>query len=46
MNNLRRPHNQYSEAGIRKIVYDNPLEFFGQSDNFDFTPPDVMQTVV
>ena len=24
---------------IRKVVYDNPLEFFNQSRNFDFTPP-------
>jgi hypothetical protein len=22
-------------------VYENPLEFFGQSRNFQFTPPDV-----
>ena len=38
----RRGH---PEILIRKIVYDNPLEFFGQSDNFNFIPPDVMQTV-
>jgi predicted metal-dependent TIM-barrel fold hydrolase len=33
----RRGH---SEAKIRKIVYDNPLEFFNQSSRFEFTPPD------
>lgn len=33
----RRGH---SEAKIRKIVYDNPLEFFSQSSRFEFTPPD------
>ena len=32
----RRGH---SETLIRKIVYDNPLEFFRQSQNFKFTPP-------
>ena len=33
----RRGH---SEALIRRIVYDNPLQFFSQSRNFDFTPPE------
>jgi predicted metal-dependent TIM-barrel fold hydrolase len=33
----RRGH---PEALIRKIVYDNPLEFFSQSASFRFTPPD------
>lgn len=33
----RRGH---SEKLIRKVVYDNPLEFFRQSKNFDFTPPE------
>ncbi len=32
----RRGH---SDCLIRKIVYDNPREFFGQSDAFDFVPP-------
>ncbi|MFN0197633.1 MAG: TatD family hydrolase [Planctomycetaceae bacterium] len=32
----RRGH---SEQKIRKIVYDNPLEFFRQSRGFQFTPP-------
>lgn len=29
-----------SESEIQRIVYDNPLMFFGQSRNFVFTPPD------
>jgi len=33
----RRGH---SEAKIKKIVYENPLEFFSKSRNFDFTPPE------
>jgi len=33
----RRGH---PESRIRKLVYDNPLEFFRQSRNFRFTPPD------
>jgi len=28
------------DSKIKKIVYDNPLEFFRQSRNFQFTPPD------
>lgn len=32
----RRGH---SETKITKVVYDNPLEFFSQSRNFQFTPP-------
>ena len=31
----RRGH---SESLIRKVVYDNPLEFFSQSPNFNFQP--------
>ena len=27
-------------ALIRRVVYENPLEFFSQSRNFDFTPPE------
>ena len=34
----RRGH---SERLIRKVVYDNPLEFFSQSEGFRFTPPDL-----
>lgn len=33
----RRGH---PDSKIRKIVYENPLEFFAQSRNFQFTPPD------
>lgn len=34
----RRGHK---ESLIRKVVLENPLEFFGQSRNFQFTPPEV-----
>lgn len=39
----RRGH---AESLIRKVVYENPLEFFGQSENFAFTPPEVVDAVV
>ncbi len=29
-----------SEAQIRKVVYENPLEFFAKSSRFRFTPPE------
>lgn len=32
----RRGH---AEALIQRVVYDNPLEFFRQSQHFNFTPP-------
>lgn len=32
----RRGH---SEATIKKVVYDNPVEFFSQSQKFNFKPP-------
>ena len=32
----------YPESKIRKIVYENPLEFFRQAKNFRFTPPDTL----
>jgi predicted metal-dependent TIM-barrel fold hydrolase len=32
----RRGH---SEEKIRRIVYENPLEFFRQCDRFEFRPP-------
>ncbi len=35
----RRGH---SETKIKKVVYDNPLEFFRQSRRFQFTPPDTL----
>ncbi len=37
----RRGH---SESVIRKIVFENPIEFFSQSRNFQFTPPEVAAT--
>lgn len=36
----RRGH---PESLIRKVVYENPLEFFRQSQGFRFTPPDVAE---
>ncbi len=39
----RRGH---SESLIRRIVYDNPLTFFSQSQNFKFTPRDAERVVV
>jgi predicted metal-dependent TIM-barrel fold hydrolase len=36
----RRGH---AESKIKKIVYDNPLEFFRQSRNFRFTAPDTIE---
>jgi len=38
----RRGH---PESLIRRVVYENPLTFFGQSRNFVFTPPDVAEHV-
>ena len=38
----RRGH---AEAVIRKIVYENPIEFFSQSDGFAFTPPEIPQAI-
>jgi predicted metal-dependent TIM-barrel fold hydrolase len=38
----RRGH---AESLIRRIVYDNPLEFFSQSRGFVFQPPDVAEHV-
>ena len=38
----RRGH---AEAVIRKIVYENPIEFFSQSDGFEFTPPEIPQAI-
>jgi uncharacterized protein len=33
-------HRGHSEAKIRKVVYENPIEFFSQSARFRFTPPE------
>jgi predicted metal-dependent TIM-barrel fold hydrolase len=38
----RRGH---AESLIRRVVYENPLQFFSQSRNFDFTPPQEWATV-
>ncbi len=38
----RRGH---SESLIRRVVYENPLEFFSQSEHFHFTPPEIASTV-
>ena len=35
----RRGH---PDSKIRKVVYENPLQFFRQSRNFRFTPPDTL----
>jgi hypothetical protein len=35
----------HSEAEIRKVVYENPLEFFRQSRNFRFTPRQIPESV-
>ena len=32
----------YPDSKIKKVVYDNPLEFFRQSRNFKFTAPDTI----
>jgi uncharacterized protein len=39
----RRGH---PESLIRRIVYENPLEFFRQSGHFQYTPPDVPEAAV
>ena len=31
----------HPESLVQRVVYGNPIEFFGQSRNFDFTPPNV-----
>ncbi len=36
----RRGH---PESLINRIVYENPCEFFGQSQGFAFTPPDLQR---
>ncbi|MFP6656669.1 MAG: TatD family hydrolase [Pirellulales bacterium] len=36
-------HRGHPETLIKKVVYDNPVEFFSQSRNFKFTPPEVSE---
>ena len=38
----RRGH---PESLIRQVVYDNPVQFFSQSRNFNFRPPEVPQAM-
>lgn len=38
----RRGH---SESAIRRIVYENPMEFFGQSRGFVFDPPEITEAL-
>jgi geranylgeranyl reductase len=35
----------HAESVIRRVVYENPLEFFGQSRGFVFNPPESAATV-
>jgi predicted metal-dependent TIM-barrel fold hydrolase len=35
----------HPESLIRRVVYDNPLEFFSQSRGFEFTPPDGINSI-
>jgi len=37
---LEMRRREHSEELIRKVVYDNPIEFFSQSENFNFRPRD------
>jgi uncharacterized protein len=37
---LEMRRRDHSEELIRKVVYDNPIEFFSQSKNFNFQPRD------
>lgn len=39
----RRGH---PESLIRRVVFENPLEFFRQSQGFQFTPPEVEESLV
>ena len=36
----------HPESLIRKVVYENPIEFFSQSENFTFTPPNVPEAAI
>jgi hypothetical protein len=35
---LEMRRRRHAESLIRQVVYDNPLTFFSQSQNFRFTP--------
>jgi hypothetical protein len=38
---LEMKRRGHPESLIQKVVYENPLEFFSQSQGFDFTPPGI-----
>ena len=38
---LEMKRRGHAESLIRKVVYENPLEFFSQSQGFQFTPPEI-----
>lgn len=42
---LEMKRRGHSESLIRRIVYDNPIQFFSQSQGFHFTPPDSVESV-
>ena len=37
---LEMRRRNHSEELIRQVVFDNPVEFFSQSEGFDFVPPE------
>ncbi len=41
---LEMKRRGHSESLIQKVVYENPLEFFSQSQGFNFTPPGASNT--
>lgn len=43
---LEMRRRKHPESLIRKVVYENPLQFFSQSQNFKFTPRDAESAVV
>jgi len=43
---LEMRRRSHSESLIRRIVYDNPIEFFSQSRNFQFQAPDAVEEIV
>jgi hypothetical protein len=40
---LEMRRRRHDEQTIRRVVYENPVEFFSQSRNFAFTPPEALQ---
>ena len=35
----------HAESLIKKVVYENPIEFFGQSDNVNFVSPEIPEAI-